>query len=486
MSQLRPSFSRASRWKIGFDVLLRTLLVVAVVVMVNYLGAKFFHRFYLSNQTKITLSPRTANVLHSLTNQVKVTLYFDPKADFYPDIVALLNEYRALNPKVSIRTVDYFNNPGEAEKVKVQYKLNAATDKNIVIFDCDSRVKMFSGDALVQRTLEQVPNEKEREFRRKPVAFGGEMVFTAMLLALENAQELKAYFLQDDGEPSLADDGNFGYLKFGAVLGQNYLSVTNLELEGDAGVPMDCNLLIIAGPSTTLSESKLHSIDQYLREGGRLLALFNYASLQRATGLEPILQRWGVNVLPDIVQDLEHTKNTQDIVATKFGEHLVVSSLAQISLQIDLPRPVVKVNWQAPPANPPQVDELIFSSDHSTLTSDRAEPPRSYSLACAVEQKPVAGAANPRGTARIIVVGDSIFLGNYYLEAGGNRDFLNAAVNWLIDRPQLVSGIGPRPVTEFRLLLSAPQEIKLRWLLLGALPGGILFFGWLVWLVRRK
>ncbi len=41
----RPSFSAANRWRIGLDMALRTLLVLAVAVMVNYLGAKFFHRF---------------------------------------------------------------------------------------------------------------------------------------------------------------------------------------------------------------------------------------------------------------------------------------------------------------------------------------------------------------------------------------------------------------------------------------------------------
>jgi hypothetical protein len=30
------------------------------------------------------------------------------------------------------------------------------------------------------------------------------------------------------------------------------------------------------------------------------------------------------------------------------------------------------------------------------------------------------------------------------------------------------------------------QQKDVRWLLLGALPGGVLLFGGLVWLVRRK
>ena len=41
-AKTKPSFSPRRRWWIGFDVLLRTALVLAVVVMANYLGAKFF------------------------------------------------------------------------------------------------------------------------------------------------------------------------------------------------------------------------------------------------------------------------------------------------------------------------------------------------------------------------------------------------------------------------------------------------------------
>ena len=104
----------------------------------------------------------------------------------------------------------------------------------------------------------------------------------------------------------------------------------------------------------------------------------------------------------------------------------------------------------------------------------------------AVEQKPAPGVANLRGNTRMVVAGDSIFLANRWIEAGGDRDFLNSAVNWLLDRPQLIDGISPRPVTEFRLLMTKHQQLQLRWLLLGALPGGVLFLGWLVWLVRRQ
>jgi len=482
----RPSFSPASRWAIGLDVVLRTALVLAVVVMLNYLGARFYQRYFLSSQTRVQLSSRTVTVLHSLTNTVSVTLYFDRTDEFFPVIVALLNEYRAVNKNLSVHIVDYVQDPGAAEKVKAQYKLGSTADKNLVIFDCDGRVKMVSGETLTQYTLEQVSNEKEREFRKKPVAFSGEKMFTAMLLALQNAQPLHAYFLQGHGEPSLTDTGDFGYTKFGVALQQNYVTVTNVELLGASEIPMDCHLLIIAAPAAAFADMELQKIDQYLTQGGRLLLLFNYASLKHATGLEPLLRRWGINVLADIAQDAKSTVTGQDVVVREFGQHPAVSSLTQLSLQMVLPRPVEKVNWQNPPATAPEVTELALSSPTTTLAGDHSEAPRRYSLIAAAMQKPAPGVANLRGNTRLIVAGDSIFLGNYYIEGAGNRDFLNGAANWLLDRPQLLEGIGPRSVTEFRLLLTKPQQQQLQWLLLGVLPGGVLLLGWLVWLVRRQ
>ena len=485
-TKLKPSFTPGRRWAIGSDVLVRTVLVLAVVVMVNYLGAKFYGRFYLSSQTRVELSPRTLGVVHSLTNRVAVTVYYDKTDSWYPMLIALLNEYRSANPNITVQTVDYVRDPGEAQKVKAQYKLSSAKDKDLVIFDCDGRVKIVNGNALTQVKLEQVPNAVEREFRRKPIAFNGEMMFTTMLLAVVNPKPLKAYFLQGHGEPSLTETGETDYQKFSAVLAESYIATEPLQLMGDAPVPDDCNLLIIAGPKTAFSETELQKIDQYLAQGGRLFMLFNYLSVRHPTGLEPILARWGVNVIPDVVVEPNNTTSGQDVITYDFSAHPAVNPLVQLALQLVLPRPISRVDWKNPPANPPKVDELAFSSPQSKLMGDPTAAPRRYPLMAAVEQKTAPGVANVRGTTRLIVTGDSFFLGNRQIESGANRDFVGYAANWLLDRTVLLEGIGPRPVTEFRLTMTQAQQKNVRWLLLGALPGGVLLFGWLVWLVRRK
>ena len=76
-----------------------------------------------------------------------------------------------------------------------------------------------------------------------------------MLLAVESPQPLKAYFLQGDGEPLLSDSGEHGYMKFGAMLAENYIATRPLQLLGSEVVPADCNLLIIAGPYKKFSEN---------------------------------------------------------------------------------------------------------------------------------------------------------------------------------------------------------------------------------------
>jgi hypothetical protein len=491
-SKHRLSFSAAYRWQFALDVLVRTFLVLAVLAMVDYLGTLFFHRFYLSHQRHAGLAPITQGVLHSLTNQISVTLFYDRTDDFYHDITALLDEYKAVNPKLSYRTVDYARDPGDAEKVKQKYHLDSPEDKNLIIFDCNGSFKVCTGEQLLKYdyTAPDKNAKKDVKFEIAPVAFRAEQLFTAMILALESPHPLKAYFLQGHGEPSLTDGGSFGYQTFGGVLAQNYIATYNLQLSAGSSIPMDCDLLVIAAPPTgnasALSDSELKAIEQYLNEGGRLLALFSCQWIESPSGLEPILQRWGVNVVPDEVRDVDNTISGQDLKATKFSKHEIVNSLSQSSLQMILPRPVENITGQNPPPGAPKVDELAFSSPKSTMVGDSTASPRSYPLMAAIEQKPVAGAVGLRGNTRIVVTGDSIFLINHYIQGAANRDFLQNAINWLTERPLLLQGISDRPLTEFRLNLSWSQERQVDWLLLAALPGAVLLLGGIVWFVRRK
>jgi hypothetical protein len=492
----RPSFSTASRWSIAVDLAVRTLLVIAVVVMANYLSTQFFQRYYLSPQTQAGLSSRTLAVLQSLTNHVDVTLYFDRKAEIYPEVKALMEEYGVANRNIAITSVDYVRDGATAVQVQTKYRAYFAnqSDKDLVIFDCGGRVKIVPGAALTSYTNTMTgirqnpdnPRAPQLEWERRPISFNGEQAFTAVLLTLENPQPIEAYFVRGQNERALNDDGDFGFRSLATIFAENYIQVQNFDWLVN-GVPADCNLLVIAGPEQPFKDQELKAISQYLREGGKLLVLVNYASQGHPTGLEAVLKSWGVGVMDDIVKD-PHTVTGQDVVIGKedFGKHPIVDSLSDSEMQVILPRPVINLFAVNAPANAPKVVELFGSSPGATLVVNQSEPPHPYPLAVAVEDQPVDGVTKPRGNTRIVVVGDSVFAGNHYIQQTANHDFLNAAINWLTDRPVLMAGIGPRPVSNFLLKMTVQQERQLSWLLLVVLPGGVLLLGVAVWLVRRK
>jgi ABC-type uncharacterized transport system involved in gliding motility auxiliary subunit len=295
-----------------------------------------------------------------------------------------------------------------------------------------------------------------------------------------------AYFMQGHGETSFADTTENGYQKFLLALAQNDIVMDNLEIAGDTDIPADCSLLVIAGPVKQFSEAELRKVDRYLTEGGKLMLLLGYNSLRQPSGVEAVLQRWNINVLRDYVKDPQSSGSDQYVYVRNFNDKTFVAPLRQLALEMVLPRPIMSMGTPAQGANAPVAEVLVASSDVSTLGFAPASGAQQYPLIVSVEQKPVAGVTNPRGNTRIVVSGDSFFLDNQLIETGANRDFLNYAVNWLCDREEMLQGVGPRPVTEFRLTLSHKQHQQLRWLLLGALPGGVLVFGWLVWLIRRK
>lgn len=486
------SFSPARRWKIGFDVFLRTLVVLAVIVMLNYIGGLFSKQFFLSSQTRVKLSPHTVSILQSLTNHVDVTVYYDKDDRMYSTVMALLDEYHRLDPRINVKVVDYVRDPAAAAVIMQKYHLpaqgihqNELAAKNLIIFDCDGHAKPVPGEALVQLGATGMTKDKQIEFA--PVAFRGEMAFTATLLAVTNPKPFTAYYLTGQGEPSPLDTGDYGYVKFGAVLGENYVRLAPLTLLGDTGVPSDCNLLIIAGPRQRFSDSDLAKIDHYISQGGRVLAMLDYFSLEHPTGLEDLLADYGVNVAGDYVRDMNAREGDGILVTTFNPKHPVVSPLIGSELELILPRPVVPKNDPNAPPDAPTVTPLAESSENSILYGERGAVPRSFPLMVAVEGNTAdKGAVNAAGNMRMIVVGDSMFLNNKCIEGAANRDFAGYAVNWLLDRPALLNGIGPRPVVEYRLLMTRTQLRNVRWLLIGALPCTALAVGGLVWLRRRK
>lgn len=496
-----PSFSLGRRVGAGVEVLVACLSVLALVLMLNYLAIRHYRRVDITAGQRNELSARTLRVLESLPAEVNVIVYYDQQERLYKEINDLLREYAARNSLIKIQRVDPDRNPVEANVVRNKYRLATLNQKNLVLFDCKGKTKAVYQSALSDYDLEPVPDAAEREFRRRTKTFRGEQQFTSALINVINPRRLKAYFLSGHGEHDPAStDEQMGYSQFAAVLQENGIQPEMLSLFGTGEVPPDCSLLVVAGGVNPLSEDELAKVDRYLNAGGRLLLLFNYQSFGRRTGLELLMTRWGVMVGESFALDTEHhTPNSlgQDVVLmfSAATPHPVVRPLALQSLQMLLPRPVSAIKSGGGAAEGLKVDELLHTGTSGVLVRtvrngrpeiNPTDPRGVFSLMAAVEKGTVPGLRAERGSTRIIVAGDSMFLSNQLIEGGANREFATHAVNWLVDQTYLLGGLGPRPVQEYRLNLTKAQMVTIHTLLLGVLPGAVMLLGALVWLRRRK
>ena len=140
------SFSWARRWSASLNLLISVAAVLALVAMVNYLAIRHFTRFHWNKDTEAALSTRTREVLATLTNQVKVIVYFNSEDALFPRIKGLLKEYQFASPRIEVQYVDYLRDGAAARKVKQDYKLTAQNDRDVVIFDANgSQVVANSG-----------------------------------------------------------------------------------------------------------------------------------------------------------------------------------------------------------------------------------------------------------------------------------------------------------------------------------------------------
>ena len=149
---------------------------------------------------------------------------------------------------------------------------------------------------------------------------------------------------------------------------------------------------------------------------------------------------------------------------------------------------------QGTAADQPSVTELVKTPaafwGETDLDSERMEFNAAkdirgpLSLAVAVEAGKPQGAKVDIGVTRMVVVGTSSFVDNGSL-AGGNLDFFMNAVNWLLQREQLIA-VGPKVPEEFHLDMSVEQVRAVYGLVIVGMPLAVAVLGLFVWTKRRK
>lgn len=470
-----------------FNSLTAVVLGFVLTLMIGFVALQNPYRVDISNRHFYELSDKTLEILKRLDQDVEVTVFFQQENKLYDDVQNLLEEYEYRSRNIHVRWIDPTRDPAMAEKLGNKYGL---TEAQVVVFDVGGKSKKVYQSDLAD--MEMVKGHKEPVLK----AFKGEQAFSSAIQGLVEGETPVVYFLTGHGEHRVTDfDQMTGYSAIADLVSRDNIEVKELLLATEKKMPDDAAALVIAGPVTRLSSIEVDIIEDYLTRSGRVLVMLDAL---KDGGLEDMMRRWGIALRNDVVVDPENTLRGSDVHIRSYNTHPICMKLETI-VQFILPRsvePMTKGEGKSDAGNPQVVVPLFYTSEKSwsetqvdnatakfdANTGDRRGP---ISLGVAVER----GASQDKldvqiNPSKMVMFGDSDFVSNGNL-VGGNADLFMSALNWLLDRDEVMA-IAPRPIEEVKLSLSNKLVRRLFWINVFGIPGVAVLLGLIVWSQRRK
>lgn len=477
------------RWSLGLNAGAAVALAAILTAMVNYLAQRNYTRADWSRTRFYSLSDKTTSLLASLSNRVDITVFFQSDHPFYEDVVNLLKEYTYQAPLLRVEKVDPHRTLARAEELSRRYDV---TELNVVVLDHRGRSKVVRADDLMEMDYSGLASGEPPQAS----AFKGEQVFSSALQSITQDRPPKVYFLRGHGERDINDrDPYAGYSELAQRVRGDNAEALDFQLASGHGVPADADVVVIPGPTKNLAAQEIEALQTWVeKKNGRLMVLLDTGP---TGGLEALLGTWGVRLDNDVVLDPQRTLTGLDLFVDAYGPHPITRRLQQITSVFYMPR---SVEPSDPPqgrvdrADQPVVSSLAFSSAESWAESDLEQKPMKFdgrsdrrgpiSLAVAVERGPLSLPEVDIRPTRMVVFGDTDFLSNGAM-SGGNADLFMSALNWLLDREQLMA-IAPKPISDSRLVMTRRQVTGLFWVVTFLLPGLVAVGGIAVWMQRRS
>ncbi len=452
--------------KYGASAALYTLLFFAILVAVNYLSTRHYHRFDLTEAGVYSLSPQSRSILQHLDKPLEVNAFVEAGSD--PQLKELLDSYRYASDKISYTIVDPDKQPDMAER----FHISTVPAVHLQYGDNTNVVNKLSEEEL-----------------------------TNGIIKVTRAEKKIVYFLEGHGEPNLDDQEEpKGYGQVKASLGNESYEIKPLVLSEGAAIPDDANLLIVAGAERSLLPHEVQAIDAYLKKGGHTLFLLN----PRVTPeLVTYLQQWGVQVGNDVIVDeqlqlLRGRTFTLTPFVTTYGAHPITEELSRhgssalttygmsrsVEPQVDGKKGLTPVSLvKTGPNSWAETDlEGVFQKQTARLDEQDRKGPISLAVAVTANLKDIG--ADHDGIARLVVFGDAVFADNQYINQYFNRDLFLNTVGWLVGEEGLIS-VRARSMRASRVQFTAEQGTVIFYLSVLILPEFLLIAGLAVWWQRR-
>ncbi len=431
-------------------------LATLLLVMVCTIAVRFDRKISFRG-ARLGLSGPTASMLGSLSGSVSCTVILPRNNDFYPPLRKMLLDFgdAATNATLNLTFLDPHSDLAQSADAVRRY---GATGWS-VIFDNGNRFEIVPYEMLVETNSSPARPVIKR--------FHGPQVCATALSKLTRSKSPVVYALSGHGERDFSSyDALTGYSDFARELFREGYILRALRM-ADAGIPADCDLLIIAGPRFAPGQIEETAIAEYLDRGGRLMLLADRSDTI-PNGWETLLARIGLK-FANFTAIGADTLGGYNLLSDNFGDHPVAKYLSRSAIYFVTPQ---VIDPAPPAADTPalQVTAVVSAPDNAWGESNPNLLPRHYDPD--VDRKgalPLILAVEGPGSAdngllpfRAFVVGDSNFAANSLLEGGttANRDLLLNAVSWLTEWRDGTNPSAANEGTALRLAISRNRQIR--------------------------
>ena len=475
----------------GSNASVVTIIGLAVIALLYFAAMQTRVRWDFTEEGRNTLSSdmrAKLALLDSDGQQVQITAFTAQRGheDARVKDRALKDMLREIGLQSS--TVDWRFVDFDRERLTAE-RLGVTEYSHVVVQRGGARVDIRARD-LFRRT-------GKGEQRR--VLFMGETAFAGAFSQLHTPKRRVVYALTGHGERSPTDRGPSGLSDMVDALNVERYDTDSLNLmlaDSQAAVPTvpeDAAVVVLAGPETSLATHEEDALLTFLGRGGGLLV-----ALDPGQPAPTLLARLGITIPDGAVMDTKVVYPFWDRPIPILGRHAVTEGLSSVNMHPVLAH-VAPIGVAANPVVGVKAQAVLTTSRRGWIERGgelvqgapvfdaELDAPGPVNMAVALQLRPgTEWVRSGRTPARVMVVGDSDFLGNnLFAEGPGNSTFVLDTVHWLSGADLRVASVGARKQKVRKLAISKNQLEALRFVSMGILPLLVGLMGFAIRWTRR-
>lgn len=472
-AQVKQSFT-SRQFQSGAYSTFITVLVIAIVVVINLMFSKLDLSTDLSKGSLFTLSKDTKEVLKN--NEKKITLnYMVTSGNELDYIENVLDQYAKASGKITVKKVDPVVNPAFASKNNITEEISV-NDVIVVNEESGSSKYVSASDMYYSQ------NSGYSSYSQGNYYLDVEGQITSAIQGVLAENKTKMYVVSGHGEQPIAETISSAYSKLN-------IDTEDLTLLTAQSIPDDCNILYFNGPTTDLTENEKTIVLDYLKAGGDAIINMEYSDqASQLPNLEAILEYYGIQSTQGIVCETagKYYYYPNWIVPTP-GSSEMVSKLSGYCIVAN----AIRLNTMSEIRSSLRLEELMTTSEGSYLkldpssgSSEKESGDLDGPFATGISATESIG----DGETKLIVFSSADTFAEQYVSTSNleNGELIKAAVGTMLQNDIEKVAIDAKSLDYSYISLPVPAQMIWAAVLIILLPLAILIFGFVIWMMRRR